>query len=142
MCSVVSQTVKGVPVYLQNHNYPDPMRSVDRRCSCSVQTSISTSKIRVYFVHFQLTDGGGLCSGKQSLTLNDNGRNFTWTCADNTYYTITELMESDTNYIAITLDNPEGQDDGYVWIGFEGKHICILKILNTNHVLCVIADRS
>ena len=121
MCDVVSETVKGVPAYIQNYNYPDPIRQIDRMCTCSARTSVSTSKIRVFFVHVQLADGYGVCAGKQSLTISDNGRNFTWTCADNTYYAITEVMESQSDYISVTLENPEGRDDGYVWLGFEGK---------------------
>ena len=123
MCSDISATNTGLPVYLYNQGYPSKIRAADTNCSCSVETANCTSQVNVYFVHFQLADGNGSCTGTQTIKIASNETERTFTCSVNTYYTITLKMISSTNYLTVLLDNSRGSGDGYFWIGFEGMHV-------------------
>ena len=120
MCSSATESSTGSPLYLYNTDYPNPIRSTETSCSCSVETSSCTSRINVYLVHFELDDGNGACTDTQTLEINDEGGNQTLTCSDNTDYTITLQKTSTINYVTVTLDNSAGTNAGYAWIGFEG----------------------
>ena len=124
MCTTVSTTNTGLPLYLYHRDFPAaPIRSADTNCSCSVETASCTSQINVYFVHFELADEGGLCRGTQKIEITDNETEQTFSCSENTYYSITLKMTSSGNYLTISLDNSAATNDGYFWIGFEGRHL-------------------
>ena len=109
-------------LYIQNQGYPDKISASDTSGSCSVEVQDCSSQIKVYLVHFQLGGVGGSCTtGKQQLQINDNGTVQTLTCSDNTDFEITLLLTSTTNYITVTLGNSYGVNDGYFWLGFEGR---------------------
>ena len=123
MCDSGSYTSTGESLYLQNFNYPDnQIRSSDTRCTCSVEARSCSSQIKVYFVHFQLYGGEG-CPEKQKIVINDDGNVHEYTCSNNTGYEITSIFTSSSNYLTVTLDNPDNVAGGYFWIAFEGKRI-------------------
>ena len=72
-------------------------------------------------MHFQLDDGGNTCSDTQNLEVNDSGTTLTFTCSDNTDYSISVKATSTLNYLTVTFGNPSGTNAGRIWIGFEGK---------------------
>ena len=120
MCDNFSQTNTGAATYIWNQGYPTKIRSTDTSCDCSVETTTCGEQIKVYFVHFELDDGGGACTDTQKIQIDDDGTEHTFTCSQNTGYIITLKMTSTTNYITVTLDNAAGTNDGYFWLGFEG----------------------
>ena len=122
MCTTLSETTTGLPLYLYNKDYPSHIRPTDTSCSCSVETARCASQVNVYFVHFELADGRRSCTGTQKIKITDNETDQTFTCSENTYNTITLKMTSSSNYLTISLDNSAGTADGYFWIGFEGRH--------------------
>lgn len=131
MCSFESVADTGRLLHIYNRGYPQSILSSDKICSCSVETRKCGSKINVYLIHFQLDDGGKLCTGKQQVHVYDNGSTHILTCFNNTYYSIEKKMTSAANYLTITLEH-EGQiNEGYIWIAFEGRHYIILVMTNT-----------
>ena len=112
----------GSTIYLQNSGYPSPISSSETNRSCSVETTSCSSQITILSVHFQLDDGSGTCTGNQKFHLDDGKGNIvTYTCDDNTLYSISTLITVDSNYLKISLDNPDGVNDGYLWLGIKGK---------------------
>lgn len=73
----------------------------------------------MYFVHLELSDGGS-CTGTQNLQIVDKDTTHTYTCLDNTDYTINQKLTSTSNYLGITLNNQDGLASGKLWIGFKG----------------------
>lgn len=120
MCDEVTEKVTRKSLYIKNREYPNAVIPPERSCSCSVETESCSSQIRVYFIHFQLGDGGESCKGKQKIEIDDNENIRTFTCANNSAYEITLKMTSSSNYMTISFVNPDSVQDGYVWIGFEG----------------------
>ena len=117
-----SLTATGAPLYTWNNDYPaGPIRATSTSCSCSVEVSSCNSQIKVYFVHFELSDGGGSCSNNQNIKIDDKGTIHTYTCSENNNYEIITKITSSSNYITMTLDNAMGITDGKFWVGFEGK---------------------
>lgn len=108
-------------LYIRNQDYPSRIRPTDKSCSCSIETNSCSSQIKVYFIHFQLHDEGGICLGNMTIKIDDNEQVRRLTCSDSTMYDITQKMTISTNYITVTLENPDGKNDGYFWIGFEGN---------------------
>ena len=122
MCKRGSLTATGAPLYTLNSDYPAGLiRASSTSCSCSVEASSCNSQITVYFVNFELGDGGGLCTGNQNMQIDDKGSIQTYTCSQNTNYGITTTMTSSSNYITMTLDNSAGIADGKFWLGFAGR---------------------
>ena len=122
MCDGGSMTATGTPLYTWNIDYPAGLiRDTSTSCSCSIEASSCNSQINVYFVHFELGDGGGLCNGKQNIEIGDKGSNHTYTCSQNSNFEITTMMTSSSNYITVTLDNAAGISDGKFWLGFAGR---------------------
>lgn len=120
MCTVSSNSSIGSLLYIMNRDYPSPVRSTDTSCSCSIEAANCSSRINVHLVHFQLEDGGGSCTGTQQFQIDDNGNIQPLTCFNNTDYTISLKMTSDSNYMNVTFMNPGGSSESYFWIGFEG----------------------
>ena len=127
LCESVSVSENGSALYLTNKYYPSTIGSTETSCSCSVETRSCSSKISVDFVHFQLTDVGGSCTGNQKIEIDDKGAVHTFTCYNNTGYSITQILTSSSNYLKIALDNQSGTKDGHFWIGFEGT--CMLYFI-------------
>ena len=121
MSASSSLTATGSLLYIQNQGYPNTISASDTSGSCSVEVQDCSSQIKVYLVHFQLRDGGGSCTGTQQLQIGDDGTVQTLTCSDNTDFEITLQLTSTTNYITVTLGNSGGVNDGYFWLGFEGR---------------------
>ena len=122
MCSVGSLNGIGRLFHINNHGYPDSIASSDTNCSCSVETTDCDSKINVYFIHFKISDGDGLCIGSQKIYVHEYGKQQVLSCNDNTNYTITLRMTSESNYLTVTLDNKEEINGGMLWLGFEGRY--------------------
>ena len=120
LCDSVSLSETGFALYLTNQDYPSGIRATETSCSCSVETASCSSKINVYFVHFQLVDVGGSCTGNQKIEIDDKGTVHTFTCNNNIGYSIIQRLTSRSNYLKIALDNQSGTRDGHFWIGFEG----------------------
>ena len=130
MCGSGSSTSTGEPLYIQSFDYPDTsIRSSDTSCSCSVEANSCSSQIKVYFVHFQLSEAGG-CPGTQKIQINDNGTVYDYTCADNTGYEIKSILTSSSNYLTVALDNPDAINGGYFWMAFEGNIIARKYIIS------------
>ena len=111
----------GSPLYIQNTDYPTgPIRAAETSASCSVETTSCSSQVKMFFVHFELSDGGGSCTGTQNLQVDDKDDFHTYTCSDNTDYTIKWKLTSSSNYLNLTLNNTDGTNDGKFKIGFEG----------------------
>ena len=127
LCDSVSPSENGSALYLTNKDYPAIIRSTETNCSCSVETRSCSSQINVYFVHVQLDDGGGSCTGNQKIEIDDQGVVHTFTCYNNTGYSITQSLTSSSNYLKIALDNQAGTEDGHFWIGFEGMLYFIFR---------------
>ena len=121
ICDSGSGTSTGSLLYLKNNAYPASLRATETSCTCSVQTTSCTSNINVYFVHFQLDDGSGLCTDSQKIIINDKGTEITFTCADNIGYSITKKLTSLGNYLTVSLENTAGMNAGYFFIGYEGR---------------------
>lgn len=120
MCYSEPLTAKGSPLYFWNNDYPSgPIRASSTSCSCSVEASSCNSQINVYFVHFELGDGGGSCSGNQNIEIEDKGS--IHTCSQNSLFEITIKMTSLSSYITVMLNNAAAIGDGKFWLGFEGK---------------------
>lgn len=134
MCDYSSLETIGEPLYIANLDYPGAVRSINTQCSCSVETSSCTAKINVYFVHFQLQDGGNSCIGNQTLEINDNGNTASFNCFSNTNYNISRIMTTSTNYLTASFLNPFGVSDGHMWIGFECKCVPV----STAHYFMVL----
>lgn len=118
---LASRQETGNLLYLQNTDYPTgPIRAAETTASCSVETMSCSSQVNVYFVHFELSDGGGLCTDTQNLQVDDKVGFHTYTCSDNTDYTMNLKLTSSSNYLILTLNNPDGVNDGKFKIGFEG----------------------
>lgn len=109
----------GKLVYLRNTDYPSPIRASPISISCSVETTVCTSQVSVYFVHFELSDGGGSCTDTQILKIDDDGAVERYTCSHNTDYTINQKLTSTSNYLTITINNPNGISDGKFWLGLK-----------------------
>lgn len=132
----------GKPLYIKNTDYPSPIRATETSMSCSIETSSCTSRVGVYFVHFELSDGGGACKGTQNLQIVDKGVTETYTCSDNMGYTINQKLTSTSNYLNLTLNNPDGITDGKFWIGFKGILISYKfknKMVNIKHGCSVVS---
>ena len=125
MCESGSGTSTGNLLYLKNTDYPVNIRTNETSCTCSVETTSCTSNINVYFVHFQLDDGSGSCTDTQKIIINDNGTDSTFTCSDNTYYSITQKLTSSGNYLTVSLENTAGVKAGYLFTGYEGRFISL-----------------
>ena len=108
MCASGSVSSTGNLLYLKNNDYPLYIRATETSCKCSVETTSCASNINVYFRHFELDDGGGSCSGSQKIIINDNGTDSVFTCSDNTYYSITKMLTSSSNYLTVSLENTAG----------------------------------
>ena len=124
MCDSGSLTETGYPLYILNNDYPSPIRHTSTSCSCSIEASSCNSQINVYFVHFELGDGGDTCTANQTIQIDDKGSIQTYTCLQNTDYEIKTKMTSTSNYITVSLNNAAGIQDGKFWLGFEGR--CLL----------------
>ena len=127
MSASSSLTATGSILYIQNQGYPNKISASDTSGSCSVEVQDCSSQIRVFLVHFQLGDGGGSCTGTQQLQIDDDGTVQTLTCSDNTDFEITLQLTSTTNYLTVTLGNSGGVNDGYFWLGFEGRISFLMK---------------
>ena len=140
MCGSKLTTVTGKPLYIQNLNYPsNAIDSSSTSCTCSVEALSCSSTIKVSFIHFQLYDSGG-CPGTQKIQINDNGTDHEYTCSNNTGYEIkSSVFTSSTNYITVTLDNPNGVAGGHFWIAFEGNVVIeVLSIYQLRNILLMI----
>ena len=129
MCTSGSGTATGNLLYLKNNDYPANIRAEETNCTCSIETTSCTSNINVYFVHFELDDDGS-CTDTQKIIINDNGTDSTFTCSDNTYYSITKKLTSSGNYLTVSLENTDGVAAGYVFTGYEGRLNRWRKLLN------------
>lgn len=118
--SSVSITETGKLLYVQNTDYPATIRSTETSSTCSVETRSCSLTLNVYFVHFELADGGGLCNDTQHVFIEDRDINRTYTCSNNTDYAINRAFTSSSNYLKIEFKNLAGVNDGYFWIAFEG----------------------
>ena len=123
MCAAGSGTSTGNLLYLKNQAYPSNIIASETSCTCSVQTTSCTSNINVYFIHFELDYGSGSCTHTQKITINDGGTDYTFTCSDNTDFSITKRLTSSGNYITVSLENTAGVDAGYVLTGYEGRFV-------------------
>ena len=123
ICALGSGTTTGKLLYLKNNDYPMYIRATETSCTCSVETTSCTSNINVFFVHFQLDDAGGACTDSQKIMINDNGTERTFTCSDNTYYSITKKLTSSGNYLTVSLENTDWVEAGYLFTGYEGRFI-------------------
>ena len=121
MSASSSLTATGSLLYIQNQGYPNKISASDTSGSCSVEAKDCSSKIKVYLVHLKLGDGGGSCTDTQQLQIDDGGTVQTLTCSDNTNFEITLQLSSSTNYLTVALGNSCGVNDGYFWLGFEGR---------------------
>lgn len=130
MCALGTFADTGKLLHLYNRGYPESILSSDKYCSCSVETTKCGSKINVYLIHFQLYEGGELCTGQQQVHIDDNGRTHILTCYNNTYYSLKKKLTSVTNYLTITLENESQINGGYIWIAFEGRRY--IQLLTTN----------
>ena len=136
MSASSSLTATGSLLYIQNQGYPNNKISAsDTSGSCSVEVQDCSSQIKVYLVHFQLGDGGGSCTGTQQLQIDDDGTVQTLTCSDNTNFEITLKWTSSINYLTVTLGNSGRVNDGYFWLGFEGK-------MSVPKEACILISRS
>ena len=127
ICDSAALIDTGSVLYLINSGYPSSVRSTDTYCSCSVETTSCSSKINVFFVHVQLADGDGSCTGNQKIEIDDKETINTFTCNNNTGYSITHTLTSSSNFLKVALNNLAGTDDGHFWIGFEGMFYFILR---------------
>ena len=118
-----SWTSTGNLFYLKNQDYPSTIKASEASCTCSVEATSCTSNINVYFVHFELDDGSGSCTDTQKFILNDNGIESTFTCSNNTYYSITKKLTSSGNYLTVSLENLAKVYAGYFFTGYEGMFI-------------------
>ena len=140
MCGSGSSTSTGEPLYVENFGYPaNQILSFTTSCTCSVEAQSCSSKIKVYFVHFQLHDGGE-CPGTQKIVINDDEDVHEYTCSENTGYNITSILTSSTNYLTVTLDNPDGVAGGYFWMAFEGNIIIRSRCEKTCLCLLIRSD--
>ena len=121
MCASGSVTSTGNLLYLKNNDYPLYIRATETSCTCSVETTSCASNINVYFRHFELDDGGGSCTDSQKIIINDNGTDSVFTCSDNTYYSITKMLTSSSNYLTVSLENTAGVNAGLVFTEYEGR---------------------
>ena len=122
MCSTTSVADIGIPLYLYNKDYPSSISSSDTQCSCSVETTDCGSQIDVYFVDFQLAGGDEMCtSASQQLHIQENSNTMTLECFNDTGYSITKKLTSDSNYLTITLENQDKINKGHFWMAFKGK---------------------
>ena len=124
-----SLTDTGKLLYLQNTGYPTKVQSAEVLRVCSVETKSCSSKIKVYFVHFELAVSSGQCTGTQRIRIEDRDVIRTYTCSNNTNYAITEAFTSSSNYLKIEFKNPDGVNDGYFWIGFKGLFLTVMICL-------------
>ena len=109
-------------LYLKNQEYPHPIKTDETGCSCSIEAKSCDSQINVYILHLDLSNGTpGVCNSNQRIIITDRDTTHTYTCSDDNNYVITKKMASTSNYITVQLDNPDGVNDGHVWIGFEGR---------------------
>ena len=123
-CDATQATETGSAFYLHNSDYPATIRSSETNCACSVESTNCSSQITIWSVHFQLTDGSNTCTGRQKLHIDDGkGNVVTYTCDDNGLFAISILHTVNSNYLKITLDNPDGTSDGYLWLGIAGKFL-------------------
>ena len=123
-CDATQATDTGSAFYLHYSDYPATIRSSEINCACSVETTSCSSQINIRSIHFQLTDGSGACTGSQKLHIDDGKENVvTYTCNDNGLFAISILHTVNSNYLKITLDNPDGTSDGYLWLGIAGKFL-------------------
>ena len=120
MCESGSGTGTGNLLYLKNNDYPINIRDAETNCTCSVETTSCTSNINVYFVHFELGDDGP-CTDTQKIIISDNGTESTFTCSNNTGFSITQTLTSSGNYLTVSLENTAGEAVGYVFTGYEGR---------------------
>ena len=60
----------------------------------------------------------------------DNGTESTFTCSDNTGYSITKKLTSSGNYLTVSLENTAGVNAGYLFTGYEGRFNRWRKLLN------------
>ena len=123
MCASGSATSTGNLLYLKNKDYPSNIRASETSCTCSVETMNCTSNINVYFIHFELDYGSGSCTHTQKITINDGGTDYTFTCSDNTDFSITKRLTSSGNYLRVLLENTAGVNAGYVLTGYEGRFV-------------------
>ena len=123
ICASGSGTSTGNLLYLKNNAYPASIWVAETSCTCSVETTSCTSNINVYFVHFELDDGSGSCTDSQKIIVNDNGTESTFTCSDNTGYSIIQKLTSSGNYLTVSLVNTEMVPAGYFLTGYEGMFI-------------------
>ena len=121
LCASTAATETGSLLYLKNQDYPSAIRPSETSCACSVETTDCAAQINVHFIHFGLSDGG-ICTDNQKIQIDDDGSVQTYTCSQNTNYSITLIMTTTTNFITITLDNSAGTNNGAFWIGLEGRH--------------------
>ena len=138
MSASSSLTATGSLLYIQNQGYPNKISASDTSGNCSVEVQGCSSKIKVYLVHVQLGDGGGSCTGTQQLQIDDDGTVQTLTCSDNTDFEITLLLTSSTNYLTATLENSGGVNDGYFWLGFEGRSSFLMKQTFVHQVYSIL----
>ena len=120
MCASGSAPTTGNLLYLKNDAYPASIRAAETSCTCSVETTSCTSNINVYFLHFELDDGGS-CTDTQKIIINDNGTENTFTCSDNTGFTINKTLTSSGNYLTVSLENTDEVIAGYIFTGYEGR---------------------
>ena len=129
ICASGSGTSTGSLLYLKNNAYPASIWVAETTCTCSVETTSCTSNINVYFVHFELDDGSGSCTDSQKITINDHGTESTFTCSNNTGYSIIQKLTSSGNYLTVSLVNTEMVPAGYFFTGYEGMFIGWRKLL-------------
>ena len=123
-CGASQATETDSTIYIQNSDYHAAIRSSETNCACSVETTSCSSDITTLAVHFQLADGSGTCTGNQKFHLDDGKGNIaTYTCDNNTLYSISTLLTVDSSYLKITLDNAGGVNDGYLWLGIKSKYL-------------------
>ena len=109
-------------LYLQNQEYPNPIKADETSCICSIEAKSCDSQINVYILQLDLsTSTHGVCNPNQRIVISDRETTHTYTCSDDNDYVITLKMTSTSNYITIQLDNLDGVNDGHVWLGFEGR---------------------
>ena len=123
MCASESGTSTGNLLYLKNIAYPASIGATETSCTCSVETTSCTSNINVYFVHLTL-------NATQKIKINDNGAENTYASSDNTDFAITQMLTSSGNYITVSLENTDGMNAGYLFIGYEGMLNAWRKLLN------------
>ena len=127
LCGSVSLSETGSALYLANMDYPSTVRATVKNCSCSVETTSCSSKINVYFVHVQLANVNGSCTGNQKIEIDDKKTINKFTCNNNTGFSITQVLTSSSNFLKVAFNNQAGTANGQFWIGFEGMFYFIYR---------------